>query len=480
MMNSPPLAKRQYLAKVALSCQHGMTPKISLILIYEVSWSIKGRRKRQERLFKCIQSALKLFFPMGGSSILYEGLYNKVECLALEVGNEILAKHLDFSNEADHLVLPDKLPTLLDAQPTLTSLESLEVVNLGDEPTNPRHVHISTTFSADERAKMVNLLQEYKDVFAWNYDEMSGLDPTLVAYSLNVDPCIKPVVKPNRAFHLEIRCCVNFHDLNKACPKDEFFVPNMDVLMDNTTGCEMYSLWMAAVGNEEEWTLYFNGSSTTEEAGAGVVLKNDKGHDIVFSFKLDFQWMNNTAKYKAYLIGLAMAKEAGVQHLKIIGDLATEYFTKWVEAILLRKAIGLVVYNFIKLRIICCFRIPYKIVSDNGTSFVNQRVRRLLDTYKIKHWKSTQYYPQGNGQAEATNKSLLRIPSKMVYECEGGWSIHLQDTLFAHRMSSKIAIGFSPYFLIYGCDVVLPNEVLVPTAHILAASELDNDVDIYG
>ncbi|GLU03906.1 hypothetical protein SLE2022_210770 [Rubroshorea leprosula] len=86
----------------------------------------------------------------------------------------------------------------------LTSLESLEVVDLGDDPANPRHVHISTTLSADERAKMVNLLQEYKDVFAWNYDEMPGLDPTLVAHSLNVDPCMKPVVQPNRAFHLEV------------------------------------------------------------------------------------------------------------------------------------------------------------------------------------------------------------------------------------------------------------------------------------
>ncbi|GLT96563.1 hypothetical protein SLE2022_141750 [Rubroshorea leprosula] len=71
---------------------------------------------------------------------------------------------------------------------------------------------------------------------------------------------------------------------------------------------------------EEKLTLYFDGSSTVEGARAGVVLRDDKGHDTVFSFKLDFQCMNNTAEYKAYLIGLAMAKEAGMQHLKIIGD----------------------------------------------------------------------------------------------------------------------------------------------------------------
>ncbi|GLT30849.1 hypothetical protein SLA2020_056320 [Shorea laevis] len=76
---------------------------------------------------------------------------------------------------------------------------------------------------------------------------------------------------------------------------------------------------------------------------------------------------------------------------------ATEYFTKWVETIPLRKATGPTVSNFIKEDIICHFGIPHKIVSDNGTPFVNQHMRKLLDTYKIKHRKSTPYYPQGNG-----------------------------------------------------------------------------------
>ncbi|GLU21503.1 hypothetical protein SLE2022_376370 [Rubroshorea leprosula] len=140
---------------------------------------------------------------------------------------------------------------------------------------------------------------------------------------------------------------------------------------------------------------------------------------------------------------------------------ATKYFTKWVEAIPLCKAISPAVSNFIKEHIICHFGISYKIMSDNGTPFVNQHVQRLLDTYKIKHQKSTPYYPQGNSQAEATNKSFLRILRKMVHEYEGGWGIHLQDTLWAHQMSSKTAIGFSPYFLAYDCDAILFDEMVL-------------------
>ena len=53
---------------------------------------------------------------------------------------------------------------------------------------------------------------------------------------------------------------------------------------------------------------------------------------------------------------------------------ATEYFTKWVEAIFLKKATGPAVANFIREHIICRFSIPHKIVTDNGIPFVNKDV----------------------------------------------------------------------------------------------------------
>ena len=40
---------------------------------------------------------------------------------------------------------------------------------------------------------MILLLKEFKGVFAWDYSEMPGLDPGLVAHTLNVDPKAKPV-----------------------------------------------------------------------------------------------------------------------------------------------------------------------------------------------------------------------------------------------------------------------------------------------
>ena len=55
-----------------------------------------------------------------------------------------------------------------------------------------------------EKSELILLLKEFKDVFAWDYSEMSGLDPGLVIHMLNVDPEAKPVAQPARVFHIEI------------------------------------------------------------------------------------------------------------------------------------------------------------------------------------------------------------------------------------------------------------------------------------
>lgn len=89
----------------------------------------------------------------------------------------------------------------------------------------------------------------------------------------------------------------------------------------------------------------------------------------------------------------------------------TECYRKWVEAIALKRATGPVVANFIRSNILCRFGIPKRILSDNSPSFVNSHVKELCKRHGVDHVKSTPYYPQGNGQAEATNKTLLRILS---------------------------------------------------------------------
>ena len=95
----------------------------------------------------------------------------------------------------------------------------------------------------------------------------------------------------------------------------------------------------------------------------------------------------------------------------------------------MKKAIGVAVANFIWEHIITQFGIPKRLISDNGTMFINKDMKNLTEAYHIKHGRSTPYYPQGNGQVEATNRVILKILKKMKHEYGEKWSAHLTDVL---------------------------------------------------
>uniref|UniRef100_A0A2N9FW41 Integrase catalytic domain-containing protein n=1 Tax=Fagus sylvatica TaxID=28930 RepID=A0A2N9FW41_FAGSY len=149
-----------------------------------------------------------------------------------------------------------------------------------------------------------------------------------------------------------------------------------------------------------------------------------------------------------------------------------------LEAIPLQKATNAAVANFIREHIITRFGIPYKLISDNGTPFINKDVREVLEHYQVKHRHSTPYYPQGNGQAEATNRMLLRILSKMVFDYGNDWRTHLADVLCAYQSSPKTAIGFTPFSLVYGTDTISPTELVVPSSRVMQGSELEEDANM--
>jgi ribonuclease HI len=71
---------------------------------------------------------------------------------------------------------------------------------------------------------------------------------------------------------------------------------------------------------DSTWTLKFDGSSTSNSSGAGIVLIREDGETIAKSIKLDFSCSNNASEYEAYITGLAIAHEMGIKHLQVIGD----------------------------------------------------------------------------------------------------------------------------------------------------------------
>lgn len=88
---------------------------------------------------------------------------------------------------------------------------------------------------------------------------------------------------------------------------------------------------------------------------------------------------------------------------------ATDYFTKWVEAVPLKEVDQAAIIKFLNEHIIRRFGIPESIVSDQAQYFVGKDVTEFAQEMGIVLTHSSPYFAQGNGQAEATNKMLKTI-----------------------------------------------------------------------
>ncbi|XP_027767963.1 uncharacterized protein LOC114074305 [Solanum pennellii] len=159
------------------------------------------------------------------------------------------------------------------------NLSETETINLGSSE-DVKEIKISLHINQEIREAIIQLLFEYKDVFAWSYDDMPGLSVDLVVHKLPVYPDFPPVQQKRRKFKPDVsekikeeimkqlnakviqviryttwlanvvpvpkkdgktRVCVDYRDLNKASPKDNFPLPNIHILVDNCAKHEMQS-----------------------------------------------------------------------------------------------------------------------------------------------------------------------------------------------------------------------------------------------
>ena len=134
--------------------------------------------------------------------------------------------------------------------------------------------------------------------------------------------------------------------------------------------------------------------------------------------------------------------------------MATDYFTKWIEAIPTRRATETVIMDFLEENILARFGCPKRIVTDNATAFKSKKMIDLCHKYHISINHSTAYHSQRNGLAESSNKSLVRIIRKLLEANKKSWHTKLKYALWADRISTKRAIGMSPFQLVYGTEVV--------------------------
>ena len=131
------------------------------------------------------------------------------------------------------------------------------------------------------------------------------------------------------------------------------------------------------------------------------------------------------------------------------------YFTKWVEAKPLASITQQNVKNFVWKNIVCKFRVPRVLVSNNGRQFDNALFKEFYEHFGIQNHYSSPVHPQANGQAKVANRSLLKIIKTRLEGAKGVWPNELPGVLWAYRTTVRTPTGETPFKLAYGSEAVI-------------------------
>ena len=123
--------------------------------------------------------------------------------------------------------------------------------------------------------------------------------------------------------------------------------------------------------------------------------------------------------------------------------------------------------NFVEKYIFARFGFPRKLLTDNPHAFKSVDRVHFYERYSIISKHSTPHYPQGNGLAKSTDKNLVNRIKKLLFEKKRTGDTRLKYALWADRVSTKKAIGASPFQLVYGIDAIFPIQLGMPVLKFL-------------
>ena len=148
-------------------------------------------------------------------------------------------------------------------------------------------------------------------------------------------------------------------------------------------------------------------------------------------------------------------KAAGNKRYLLVG---TDYFTKRVEAEPLANIRDVDAKRFVCRNIVTRFEVPWTLISDNELQFDSKAFRRYCCELGIANRYSTPAYPQGNRQAEASNKVIVNGLKKRLDDAKGRWVEELSHVLWTYRTTPRWSTGETPFIMTYGAKTMIPLE----------------------
>ena len=112
-------------------------------------------------------------------------------------------------------------------------------------------------------------------------------------------------------------------------------------------------------------------------------------------------------------------------------------------------------------------------------NFGSKAFRRYYSKLGIVNRYSTPSYPQSNGQAKATNKSIINGLKKRLDDSKGQWAEELPSMLWAYWTTPWCSTGETPFSMTYGAKLVIPVETGLPTSQTNMFQVGENDQLLY-
>ncbi|KAL0289040.1 UNVERIFIED_CONTAM: Transposon Ty3-G Gag-Pol polyprotein [Sesamum radiatum] len=132
-----------------------------------------------------------------------------------------------------------------------------ELLNIEIIPGNPdKTTRIGSHLGEEAKKEITLCLERNADIFAWTPQDLEDIDLQAEVSKLMAAGYIEEIQYPEWLSNVVLvlkrggkrRMCIDFRDLNKACPKDFYPLPRIDQLVDSTSGCELLSMMDVSQG----------------------------------------------------------------------------------------------------------------------------------------------------------------------------------------------------------------------------------------
>jgi len=141
--------------------------------------------------------------------------------------------------------------------------------------------------------------------------------------------------------------------------------------------------------------------------------------------------------------------------------LCVDHFTSWPEAAPLKGITAKEVMDKFFSLIIARHSCPQKLLSDQGTQFKSEIFNELCKKYNINKVETTAYHQMPNGKCERFGKFLIDTISTALKKDQSDWCSLIDSVLFTYRVSLNQTLKESPFFLLYGRDPVLHQDMFI-------------------